>query len=124
MPFSKTKARRTNPKVGITRAMNRIPPIIARRRSKTDRFFAIVGRWAKLVQSLTIIFGVVVGVISIIDGQLEKRLTRTLDFNKDYNENIRSDFIDLATQFNGLVESKGGFPQGDDERKAVVLSFF
>jgi hypothetical protein len=82
-----------------------------------------IARCASVVQNLAVIFGIFFGIASLINHQFETRLTRTFEFQKDYNGQIRPMYVDLITKWNQFAVSKGSSEKTKDQRKAIVLEY-
>jgi hypothetical protein len=89
------------------------------------RAFKAIDRYAKLVQNLTIIFGIFAGVISLFATQFDRRVARTIDMTKFYADRVRGDYLALSEQWDAATQSNDRFfQQSPDEMKRLVLDFF
>ena len=89
------------------------------------KIFDGIERWAKVVQNFTIIFGVFIGTISLFNAQLDRRVARTIEVDKQYHAETRDDFIDLTTKWNSYASGIAGFFQKlPDEQSDIVVKFF
>ncbi|HMK80347.1 MAG TPA: hypothetical protein VK438_11900 [Xanthobacteraceae bacterium] len=92
--------------------------------SQGARTFKTVDRYAKVVQNLTIIFGIFTGVISLFATQYDRRVARTVDMTKLYSEQIRDKYLDLAAKWRAASVQPGFYQQSEEKMKQFVLEFF
>jgi hypothetical protein len=84
-----------------------------------------IEQYARIAQNITIIFGIVGGVLSLLIAQQDKRVQRSLDFYKDYTVAVRNEFLDLDQRWTDLSAKYPDFltRKIDDQRK-ITDEFF
>jgi hypothetical protein len=92
-------------------------------RSKT--LFKSLERYAKLAQNASIIIGIFVGMASLVVSQVDRRVTRTLEFGKSYNDGVRKDVLKLRNNWENYSRSIDNFfkAKGEEQRQ-IHLKFF
>src|SRR5260370_6234121 len=87
--------------------------------------FKAIERYAKLVQSLSIIFGIFAGAVSLLAAQYDKRVSRSIEFGKLYNDSIRVDHLKLVNKWEDYTRPLANFfTTGEEIRRQRVLAFF
>jgi hypothetical protein len=127
-PLRPTIVRRNTSSLSDERWFRSLHQITAGASSKSGAehwLWSWVARCASVVQNLTVVFGIFFGIASLLNHQFENRLTRTFEFQKDYNKEIRSMYVDLTTKWTQFALSKGISPseQTPAKRKAMVLEY-
>jgi len=87
--------------------------------------FRVIERYAKVIQNLTIILGIAVGVLSLLAAQYEKRVSKTVEFSKLYNEGVRKDYLSLRSRWDERWKKFPNFSKLDKQkRKDLIVAFF
>jgi hypothetical protein len=83
-----------------------------------------LARIATVVQNLTIIGGILVGLGSLVFGQLGSRVEAVGERRTDYINNLRKEYIDLQSSW--AVPAYGGkvLTATDDETKKIAITFY
>jgi hypothetical protein len=85
--------------------------------------FTRIERYAKVVKNLTIILGIVGGVVSLLAAQYDKRVAKTLELSKLYNEGVRKDYLILRSRWDEHVPAD--FHKLDEaKQKDLIIAFF
>jgi hypothetical protein len=82
-----------------------------------------IERAAKLVQNFTIIFGVFGALFSYSATQLDKRVANTVEYRKQYVDNIRAKYLGLVSRWD-IPETDAVLSKDRDAQKKVTLDFF
>jgi hypothetical protein len=94
-------------------------------RKAKSNIFARVERLAKLIQNLTIVFGVLAGLVAIFSARFDKRVDLVMTFNREYNDSIRKEYLGLISRWDKFAESAGYRRDLSlDDKKLMVLKFF
>jgi hypothetical protein len=87
--------------------------------------FESLERYAKTVQSLTIILGIFSGIFSLFAAQHERRVSKTVEMTKLYTDKVRLDYLELIANWDGYTKRIDNFFELDRaELKKRILSFF
>jgi hypothetical protein len=81
-----------------------------------------IARMAKIVQNLTIIGGIFVGLGSLIFGPFGKRVEAVGEYRKDYIDHIRNGYVEFLSKWAPVGHST--LKTTNDETKKIVLDFF
>jgi hypothetical protein len=81
-----------------------------------------IARIAKVVQNLTIIGGIFIGVGSLLFGQMEKRIESVAEYRKDYIDHIRKVYVQFLS--NWAVYGPKTLTATKDEIKNLVNTFY
>jgi hypothetical protein len=83
-----------------------------------------IERLAKLVQNLSIVFGIFVGLATIISTRLDKRVEQTMALRKEFNESIRRDYLSFLSRWDRYAKEKHFRSAGSVGEKAIIIEFF
>jgi hypothetical protein len=81
-----------------------------------------IARIAKIVQNLTIIGGIFVGLGSLIFGPFGKRIEAIGEYRKDYIDHIRINYVEFLSKWTPVGHST--LTTTNDQTKTIVLDFF
>ena len=84
----------------------------------------LIERIAKLVQNLTIIFGVFAGVFALLISQHDKRVQNVLTFRTEFTATVRPDYLTLISDWNSFPVTDKILTATQDEQKQIVSDFF
>lgn len=86
--------------------------------------FAAIERTAKFIQNIIIILGIFGGLFSLLYGQYDKRVDRTVSFTKEYNASVRKSLLSLFNAWNSYAGEQDFYSKTQDQQKDLVNSFF
>src|SRR5262249_28042178 len=81
-----------------------------------------IARIAKVVQNLTIIGGIFVGLGSLVFGQMNRRIEAVGGYRKDYIDHIRKDYVKFVSTWNAFGSNT--LTATDDRIKEIVDAFY
>jgi hypothetical protein len=86
--------------------------------------WAHIARIATIVQNLTIIGGIIVGLSSLVFGQLGSRIEAVGARRTDYINNLRKEYVALLSRWDVPAYGRKILTTTDDDTKKIVLTFY
>src|SRR4051794_14068265 len=82
-------------------------------------------RAAKVVQNLTIVFGVFAGAFALVSARFDKRIEQTMAFRKEYNDSVRKDYLAFMSKWDTHVREHDIHPDSSvEEKNRATMDFF
>lgn len=86
-----------------------------------------IEKLAKIIQNLTIVFGIFASAITLLYAIHNKRVDRAMAIKSEYDSTYRKSDDDLTTKWNDLIEKDNGQKardQSDEKQLEYMKSFF